>query len=188
MQPLAQSSMPPSSSLSKWMTSLSKITLILCCALLLQGSTENYLLNIVITTHENKKMTLQQFIKQQFIKQQFIKQQRKDSASNQRLLINFWATWCAPCIKELPSLIQLEQRQSETGIKVIAIAVTETPENVSAFLGKNNIQLNFPVVYDPTANSFKKNIKLLPTSYLMSKKGVIVEKFVGDKDWQNVFK
>ena len=73
----------------------------------------------------------------------------------QTLVINFWATWCAPCIEEMPALDTLNQRlqAAEVPARVIAINTDFVPENGPEWLIENNIR-TLEAFYDATGNAF----------------------------------
>jgi peroxiredoxin len=97
------------------------------------------------------------------------------------VLLNFWATWCPPCIQEMPSLVQL---QKQMGDKVTILAVSEdADENAyKQFIRDHNIDLL--TVRDPknTANTLYGTFKF-PETYVIDKDGVIRRKFIGAADW-----
>ncbi len=103
------------------------------------------------------------------------------------VLLHFWATWCAPCLEELPDLIDLAQTQSEE-MTVIAIAVQDKPDDIQRFLTKTkrNIPENFIVGLDPNqviSKNIYETIKL-PETYIIDLQLTLSEKITGAKnDW-----
>jgi cytochrome c biogenesis protein CcmG, thiol:disulfide interchange protein DsbE len=97
------------------------------------------------------------------------------------VLLNFWATWCPPCIEEMPSLVQL---QKEMGHKVTILAVSEDADDgaYKQFVRDHNIDLL--TVRDPrnTANTLYGTFKF-PETYVIDKDGVIRRKFIGPAVW-----
>lgn len=97
------------------------------------------------------------------------------------VLLNFWATWCPPCVEEMPSLLQLHK---ELGDKVIILAVSEDADDgaYKQFVRDHNVDLL--TVRDPRQNTneiygtFK-----FPETYVIDRNGKIVRKFVGPTDW-----
>jgi len=96
------------------------------------------------------------------------------------VILNLWATWCPPCIEELPSLIQL-QRQMPNVI-VIAISQDEDDAVYHRFLVKNHI--DFLTVRDPTTriNHLYGTLQI-PESYVIDRDGMLRRKFVSAQDW-----
>ncbi|RFN60206.1 TlpA family protein disulfide reductase [Marixanthomonas ophiurae] len=97
------------------------------------------------------------------------------------ILINFWATWCPPCIAEMPSLQNL---YDEYGERVDFYLVTsEEPEIVQRFMDKKGY--TFPIYIQHTKAPKVLFSQSLPTTYLISKKGEIVIKETGAADWDS---
>lgn len=102
-----------------------------------------------------------------------------------QVVLNFWATWCPPCRKELPELIEFSE---ETGIPVIGVNVTKNERrgqrDVEAFL--KEVPINFPILLDEAGAVEKKyRVVALPTTYVVGPDGVITAKQIGpvDFDW-----
>ena len=104
-------------------------------------------------------------------------------------IINFWATDCPGCIKEMPQLADAYNKYKKQGIQIIAISVFyDPPSQVLNFIKKNEIP--FPVVIDADnkiAQRFE-NIRLTPTSVLINQKGQIIDQIVGEIDFDNLEK
>jgi thiol-disulfide isomerase/thioredoxin len=101
------------------------------------------------------------------------------------VLVNLWASWCAPCIKELPTLQQLEQAQADQGrLGVVAVSQDMAPQgSVDAFLGERDIG-RFAAYHDPDmALSSALGVQVLPTTILYDAQGKEVWRYVGDLDW-----
>ena len=101
------------------------------------------------------------------------------------VLVNLWASWCAPCIKELPTLQQLEQAQAGDGkLGIIAVSQdTGSQGSVDAFLGERDIG-RFAAYHDPDMNlTSALNIQVMPTTILYDAEGKEVWRYVGDLDW-----
>lgn len=97
---------------------------------------------------------------------------------NKVVLIDFWATWCPPCRKGIPDLIDL-QKKFKKDLVVLGISLdTDTKEDVPAFV--KNYGINYPVVYgDNSTAKLYGGVSGIPTSFLVDKKGNIVDKHVG---------
>jgi len=99
------------------------------------------------------------------------------------VLLNIWATWCAPCVAEMPSMEKLYQELKNEDFEILAVSVDESgAEAVNPFMKKH--KLDFPVLLDT-----KGDIKTLyqatgiPESFIIDKDGIIVEKIIGPRDW-----
>jgi len=101
------------------------------------------------------------------------------------VLVNLWASWCAPCIKELPTLQSLEQAQADEGkLGVIAVSQDMAPQgSVEAFLGERDIG-RFAAFHDADMKlSSALGIQIMPTTILYDAEGKEVWRYVGDLDW-----
>lgn len=98
------------------------------------------------------------------------------------VLVNFWGTFCPPCLDELPSMQQLHRRMINQPFEILALSVDTSWEPVNRFMKENEFTL--PVYAD-----FDKQISTLygthmwPETYIVDKKGKIAYKVVGPKDW-----
>ena len=101
------------------------------------------------------------------------------------VLVNLWATWCAPCVKELPTLDRLAQRHERDGqFAVLTVSQDMGPQpSVAAFLAKLKLT-RLGSFHDPKmALSGALNAEVLPTSVLYDAQGREVWRYVGDFDW-----
>lgn len=98
------------------------------------------------------------------------------------VLLNFWASWCAPCVEEMPALRRLQAAMPATGFTVVALAQDLESGDVAKFLKDHPV--NFPVALDED-NEIARLYKVrgLPVTFLIDKRGHIVEKIMGPKDW-----
>lgn len=101
------------------------------------------------------------------------------------VLVNLWASWCAPCIKELPTLGKLEGAQAVEGqLGVIAVSQDMAPKaSVDAFLADKGLG-RFAAFHDPEMGlSSALNVQTMPTSVLYDAQGRELWRYVGDLDW-----
>lgn len=101
------------------------------------------------------------------------------------VLVNLWASWCAPCIKELPTLQQLEQAHADEGkLGIIAVSQDTAPQgSVEAFLGERDIG-RFAAYHDEKMDlTSALGVQVLPTTILYDAQGKEVWRYVGDLDW-----
>lgn len=104
-----------------------------------------------------------------------------DRFKGKPLLINVWASWCAPCIEEMPELARFAARHADNGPQVVGLAL-DTPDAVLDFLG--NVPVYYPIVIEtpgPTDASVKlgNTQGLLPYSVLVDAQGRIVKQKLG---------
>jgi thiol-disulfide isomerase/thioredoxin len=97
------------------------------------------------------------------------------------LVLNFWASWCPPCVQEIPSLDQLQKRFANDGLVVVAVSIDKNPEKYRAFL--HRIPVSFETARDPKANlSSEYGTYQIPETYVI-KNGRILRKFGNGEDW-----
>ena len=100
------------------------------------------------------------------------------------VVLNFWATWCGPCIEEMPSLNRLTQKYADKGLFVLAVSLDEDPEAYEQFLSKNKIA--FLTLRDPARNTSERyGTFKLPESYVISREGRLLNKIIGAADWMS---
>ena len=97
------------------------------------------------------------------------------------ILVNFWATWCGPCVMEMPELVKLQEKYGPKGFQIVGISVDETLELATEFAKEHS--LNYPVLLLPMdkVSAFQAigGFKALPTSYLINKEGKVVWRMEG---------
>ncbi|MEW6739417.1 MAG: peroxiredoxin family protein [Nitrospirota bacterium] len=101
------------------------------------------------------------------------------------VLLNFWATWCGPCRAEMPSLNNLYNEYKDKGLVVLAVSVDASEKPVKSFA--RELKLTFPVLMDKDkAVSFDEYAVLgLPTTFLIDRNGVVIEKIMGEREWDS---
>jgi peroxiredoxin len=99
------------------------------------------------------------------------------------VMVHFWATWCPPCIEEMPALDKLNNALKGTDFVMLAVSVDEGGvEAVAPFMLSN--RLNLPVLFDPGGEvarlygTFK-----FPETYIVDREGVVRFKVIGSRDW-----
>jgi len=98
------------------------------------------------------------------------------------VLLNFWATWCAPCIQEMPGLQQLHRDRPD--LAILAVSVDEDEDAYKRFLLQRHVDLI--TVRDPSESAAKLyHSEGWPETYIIDRKGIIRRKLVGDPDWSN---
>ena len=98
------------------------------------------------------------------------------------LVLNFWATWCPPCIQEMPSLNRFAQEMASAGVVVLGVSVDKNEQTYKKFLQQAG--LAFETARDPEADiSADYGSFMWPETYIINAQGKVVEKYVGDRDW-----
>ncbi len=100
------------------------------------------------------------------------------------VLVNFWASWCPPCIYEMPELTRLKKQLVDQPFEIIALNVGEKKYRVRKFV--KLINFNLPVLLDTSQDTFNAwGIKTLPTSFLIDAEGDIRYRIRGNPDWED---
>lgn len=99
------------------------------------------------------------------------------------VLLNFWATYCVPCIDELPSLNGLYEDMKDQGLVVLGVSVDSDEEAYKNFL--KTYRVAFPVVRDPEWSvAMRYGTSKIPETYLIDKEGMVLRKYVNSQDWR----
>jgi cytochrome c biogenesis protein CcmG, thiol:disulfide interchange protein DsbE len=98
------------------------------------------------------------------------------------VVLNFWATWCPPCVDEMPSLVQMQQKMKTKGVEVLAISVDADESAYRKFLKDHSVDLLTVRDPDQKSNNLYGTFKF-PETYIIDRDGVLRRKFIGPVDW-----
>jgi peroxiredoxin len=105
-----------------------------------------------------------------------------DALRGKVVLVNFWATWCAPCEAEMPAMQRLYESLRERGFELVAISVDAGRDEVETF--RERIPITFPIALDPekrAAGAYQSH--RFPESFLVDREGVLRARYIGPRDW-----
>ncbi len=107
-------------------------------------------------------------------------------ANGRVTLVNIWATWCVPCRAEMPAMEQLYREFGPKGFQIIAVSIDEgNPNDVAAFV--KELGITFDILHDKTADIQRVfQTTGVPESFLLDRKGVIVNKRIGEHSWSSL--
>jgi peroxiredoxin len=100
------------------------------------------------------------------------------------VLVNFWATWCPPCIEEMPAMERLWRKHKDAGFVLVAVSVDTDPQKVVPFATAHN--LTFPIAFDPKMTTADKyGVRALPSSFILGREGDLAALALGPRHWDN---
>lgn len=100
------------------------------------------------------------------------------------VLVNFWASWCMPCVEEMPELTQLKQHLAGQPFEILALNVGEGENRVKHFAKRTSF--NLPVLMDKSSKVFNEwKIEIMPTSFLIDARGRVRYRARGNPGWDN---
>ena len=102
------------------------------------------------------------------------------------VLVNFWATWCPPCRREMPSMERLSQRFKDQPFVILAINQQEDADQVFAFTGQLDPAPTFPILFDHNSTvAHDWSVLGLPASFIVNKQGRVVYRAMGGRDFDH---
>jgi cytochrome c biogenesis protein CcmG/thiol:disulfide interchange protein DsbE len=107
-----------------------------------------------------------------------------DDLKGKTVLVHIWATWCTPCLEELPSLESLYREYRDKGLTIMAVSIDKKADTVRRFV--KGLGLTFPVLLDPEGKvTHLYRTTGVPETFIVDKKGIIREKIIGAGDWSH---
>ena len=107
-----------------------------------------------------------------------------DSLRGKVVFVNFWATWCAPCREEAPSLQKLYARLQPRGFEVVAVSIDPANQEKAVRSFVDEFDLEFPILADPDQRAYRSyGVTGVPETFLIDAEGRLAEKFIGPRDW-----
>lgn len=98
------------------------------------------------------------------------------------VLLNFWASWCPPCLREMPSMERLRLKMAGRSLEIVALDSAEMLAEVQSYLSR--VKLGFPILLDPFgSNTQRWKVFALPTSFLLDAKGRVRYVLTGPTEW-----
>jgi peroxiredoxin len=100
------------------------------------------------------------------------------------VLVNFWATSCVTCVKEMPKLVETYRKHRDRGFETVAVAMSYDPPNYVLHYAEKNA-LPFKVALDPMGAAARAygDVNLTPTTFVIDRRGAIVKRYLGEPDF-----
>ncbi len=106
----------------------------------------------------------------------------RDNFGGKLLVLNFWATWCPPCVAEMPSLNEFQRQLGGDGVVVLAVSIDKNEAAMRQFIQR--FGLRFETAHDPSAAiAASYGTFRYPESYIIDAKGQVIEKLISEQDW-----
>jgi cytochrome c biogenesis protein CcmG/thiol:disulfide interchange protein DsbE len=102
----------------------------------------------------------------------------------QIVVLNFWATWCPPCVEEIPSLVGMSQKMKAKGVTVLGVSVDADDEAYRKFVKDHGVTFLTVRDADQKSNSLYGTVKF-PETFIIDRDGVVRRKFIGAVDWNS---
>jgi peroxiredoxin len=100
------------------------------------------------------------------------------------VVLNFWATWCPPCVDEAPSLNRLQERIAGRGGVILGISIDEDPDAYAKFL--RDFSVPFPTGREPTRKLMHDyGTEMIPETYIIDRRGKLARKVIGPQQWDS---
>ncbi len=99
------------------------------------------------------------------------------------VLLNFWATWCAPCRKEMPAMSSLHNDLKDAGLEVVGVHVGPSLAGVKKFL--ESVPVSFTILIDKDMSLASWGVQGLPTTFLINPEGLLIFKAIGEREWDS---
>ncbi len=108
----------------------------------------------------------------------------RDTFGGKLLVLNFWATWCAPCIEEIPTLDAFQRQFAKQGVVVLGVSIDRNEKVYRRFLDR--AQVSFQTARDPEANiSASYGTFQVPETYIIDRSGKVIEKVISNQNWMD---
>jgi glutathione peroxidase-family protein len=107
---------------------------------------------------------------------------RLADSSGKVLLVNLWATWCGPCRQEMPELVKLYKEYKSQGLEMVGLTTEDpeaTGEQVKSFVRANSVNYRIGWASNELAGTLMQGRNSIPQSYIISRDGFILKRFVG---------
>lgn len=107
-----------------------------------------------------------------------------DAYRGKVVLLNIWATWCAPCRQEMPSMERLHKKLEGTDFRVVAVSVRDNADAVKEFV--QDVGITFDILFDPDGQTERRyQTTGVPESFVIDRRGIIMKREIGAREWDS---
>ncbi len=106
-----------------------------------------------------------------------------DDYQGKFILLNFWATWCIPCRKEMPAMNNLHNQLNSRGLEVVGVHVGPSLAGVKKFL--ESVPVDFTILLDKDMSLANWGVRGLPTTFLINPEGKLIYRATGEREWDS---
>lgn len=99
-------------------------------------------------------------------------------------VVNFWATWCPECVREMPGMVEAHRKFAPRGYEMIAVAVKDHPNRVAEFTKKHGLPFKVALDMSGEVSRHFGKVRITPTTFVIDRQGRMVRRFVGEPDWR----
>jgi cytochrome c biogenesis protein CcmG/thiol:disulfide interchange protein DsbE len=146
------------------------------------GAVAGLLIIFAAPSYNNGEASVAGSVAKQFTFDLNGKQMQLSDLRGKIVVLNFWATWCPPCVDETPSLIALQKEIAPHNATVLGVSVDDDSQAYHQFLQDHKI--DFPTFRDPSEKiAAEYGTHMWPETYVIGRDGRIVRKFIGEQDW-----
>ena len=109
---------------------------------------------------------------------------RLSALAGQVVFLNFWATWCVPCLKEMPAMSRLYRKLAGPRFVMLAVNMQESPEQVAAYVKQHPVE--FPIVMDVDGTIARDyGVNNIPLTYIINTEGEVMARALGPREWDS---
>lgn len=102
------------------------------------------------------------------------------------VFLNFWATWCVPCLLEMPAMDRLNKMMAGKPFKMLVVNQAESQERIEAFLARRKFKFSFEILLDRLGEiGGTYGVDRLPLSYIIDQNGFVIQRAIGAREWDS---
>jgi thiol-disulfide isomerase/thioredoxin len=103
------------------------------------------------------------------------------------VFLNFWATWCVPCLQEMPAMDRLNKMMAGKPFKMLVVNQAESQEKIEAFLARRKFKFSFEILLDRLGEiGGTYGVDRLPLSYIIDQNGFVIRRAIGAREWDSL--